>query len=594
MATVSQVRATDPAKLTTVAAGLTGLNQSFTQAVDGMHRGFDTVLMTWKGTAAARASIRAADEQVAGNHVGTAVNAVIDALENAAGALGPARDTVVMIANAAILAGCVVEEDGHVRAPDMGDNTALQTVADDRARTYDARLFPALTTFNDLDATHAAALTTAITQLQALTKQPEGAPVSARVQSILDGREKLPDDPKAFHDLWVGLTPAEKDALWKQDQYLGNRDGMPVVDRDHYNRIKLDDEYTRASAAQAQFDALERQHPQWVNPNNVLVSERAEYERWQALRDDAAARAKFLPDLQQIRNQLHENGDRFLANDPNRKLLLLDTQTGDNAHAAISLGNPDTATNVSTYVPGTGSEPSKMAEDMIRCQRMQSLSQANGSVDTAVIAWFGYDSPPTAVNIGQQLLPWVDNDDASNIRYADAAAPALDRFQSGLRVTHDGAPSYNTVVGHSYGTTVVGDAAAHGRVLDADAVVLVASPGATVDHVSELHLTGVPQDQVAERVFATKAEHDPVPLAAHRDNILIGEDLGFSGGPFGEDPTESDFGARVFVSDPGSSTPIVGYNTDAHSQYWDYSNGEPCTSLENLGKLLAGRDPDAR
>lgn len=608
MATVSQVRSSDPAKLTAVAAGLSTLNTSFTQAVDDMHRGFDTVLMTWKGSAAARASIRAADEHVAGNHVGTAVNAVIDALDNAAGALGPARQTVVTIADEAVSAGCIVDEDGHVRAPDMGE-AKLQTIADDRARTYDARLFSALTTFNELDATHAAALATAITQLQALVKQPEGAPLSAPVQSILDGREKLPADPKAFHDFWVGLTPAEKDALWKQDQYLGNKDGMPVVDRDRYNRVKLDDEYTRASSAQAQVDALRREHPQWVNPNNVLDSERAAYQVWKNRYDDAATRARFLPDLQQIQNQLHKGGEATAPLDPNRKLLLLDTQTGENAHTAIAIGNPDTASHVSTYVPGTGSEPSKMSEDMLRCLRMQKEAALNGAADTAVIAWFGYDSPPTAINGPQHLWPG-QNDDASEIRYADAAAPALDRFQSGLRVTHDGAPSYNTVLGHSYGTTVVGDAAAHGRTLDADAVVLVASPGATVDHASELHLTGVPQDQVAERIFATKAENDPVPLASHERAIRVdalekiprigwllgalagGDDA--DGGPFGMDPAESDFGGRVFDSDPGDSTPVVGYSFDAHSQYWDYHDGEPCTSLENIGKVLAGRDPAAR
>lgn len=78
---------------------------------------------------------------------------------------------------------------------------------------------------------------------------------------------------------------------------------------------------------------------------------------------------------------------------PNRKLLLLDTQTGAKGHAAISIGNPDTASNVSTYVPGTGSEPSKMGVDMTRCDRMQQEAAVNGKPNTAVIAWFGYDAP---------------------------------------------------------------------------------------------------------------------------------------------------------------------------------------------------------
>lgn len=58
----------------------------------------------------------------------------------------------------------------------------------------------------------------------------------------------LPSDPAQSHEMWSTLSPADKDALFAHGNYIGNRDGLPVIDRDHYNRIKLDDELSRAEA----------------------------------------------------------------------------------------------------------------------------------------------------------------------------------------------------------------------------------------------------------------------------------------------------------------------------------------------------------
>ncbi|MFJ4652216.1 hypothetical protein ACIP5Y_13215 [Nocardia sp. NPDC088792] len=117
LATVSQVRATDPAKLLAVATALTDLSA--------------------------------------------------------------ARQTVVSIADAATANGCLVAEDGHVRAPDMGDPT-LQSVANDRARTYDVQLIAALAAFDDLDTTQAATLTTAVTRLRDLIARPASGDIRNR------------------------------------------------------------------------------------------------------------------------------------------------------------------------------------------------------------------------------------------------------------------------------------------------------------------------------------------------------------------------------------------------------------------------------
>lgn len=85
--------------------------------------------------------------------------------------------------------------------------------------------------------------------------------------------------------------------------------------------------------------------------------------------------------------------------------------------------------------------------------------------------------------------------------YAENAHRDLSTFQEGLRATHEGeTPSHNTLVGHSYGSVVAGEAAAHGGA-HADEVVFLGSPGVGVDSASEL---GVP----GEHVWVAKSDHD--------------------------------------------------------------------------------------
>ena len=125
---------------------------------------------------------------------------------------------------------------------------------------------------------------------------------------------------------------------------------MPTVDRDYYNRQDLGEELGRAQAAQAQVDALRNQHPDWAaghqpnirTPGNFAAN-KAAFEAWKQKYDAAVAGAKNLPDLQATRKAA-TGGDRML--------MLLDTHSGDRVHAAIAIGNPDTAAQVSVTAPG--------------------------------------------------------------------------------------------------------------------------------------------------------------------------------------------------------------------------------------------------
>ncbi|OXM49208.1 alpha/beta hydrolase [Amycolatopsis alba] len=318
-----------------------------------------------------------------------------------------------------------------------------------------------------------------------------------------------PGDNKAW---WASLSDTAKVALLRGNPGLvGNLDGVPAADRDAANRA-------------------------------VLASEIA--------RLQGDPKLKGLEAIQQ----------RLDRSDPPAFLLGLDT-SGD-GKAIVSAGNPDTAANVATYVPGTGSELAKIGGDLNRSDKMWAMATTAGSPSTAVVTWLGYDAPNAIT-------------DAASAKYADGGKAALAGFQDGLRETHQGPPSHNTVLGHSYGTTVVGHAARDGG-LAADELVFVASPGVGAHDVSQLHLDGVDPGETGKHVHATVAEHDMINLAnveiAGYDPIL------------GQDPTDADFGGQVFTSAPGTDG-WGRYSTEAHSEYWEDNN----PSLRNIGLIIAGK-----
>ena len=316
---------------------------------------------------------------------------------------------------------------------------------------------------------------------------------------------------------WDGLSDsAQASVLRDNPDLIRNLDGIPVVDRDAANRAVLQREIDKLPA------------------------------------DDPKRRG-----LAAIHDRLGATGD----GKPPAFLIALDT-SGDGT-AVVAAGNPDTAANVATYVPGTGSELAKIGGDLGRSDKMWQSAAMAGSPSTSVITWVGYDAP-------NELT------DAASEKYADGGKEPLRKFEDGLRASHDGPASHNTVLGHSYGTTVIGHAARDGG-LNADALIFAGSPGVGVDHANQLHLDGVPQDQVAQHVHSTVAQHDLIKIT----NINVG---GFD--PLGPDPAGKNFGGDVFASAPGDKGPWYegGLSGAAHSQYWEDNN----PSLRSFGRIIAG------
>jgi pimeloyl-ACP methyl ester carboxylesterase len=209
---------------------------------------------------------------------------------------------------------------------------------------------------------------------------------------------------------------------------------------------------------------------------------------------------------------------------------------------AVAFGNPDTAKNVAVCVPGTTSTLSSFGLD-----QASALSEKMGP-DGAAIQWLGYDAP--------EFLPGQVNDPQQAIEGGQILAKDVE----GYRTTNPNA--HVTVIGHSYGSTVVGYSAMDNG-LKADDIVFVGSPGVGASNVDQLSAG-------AGHVYVGGTEHDPVIQATSGDWFTKD---GSSTGPY-----DSSFGAKTFGT---SGESWIGH---AHSSYYDKGT----ESLSNIAKIANG------
>lgn len=189
--------------------------------------------------------------------------------------------------------------------------------------------------------------------------------------------------------------------------------------------------------------------------------------------------------------------------------LILGFDPSGDGRLIVAFGDPDTSRNIATYVPGATTNLANAGSELDRARALRAAAGA----DTSVIMWLGYDAP--------------DGLDAAFERSARDAAEPLRQFQSGLVSTHDGPIGHMTLVGHSYGSVVIG-LAQRGGGLAADDLVVLGSPGMGVDRADQL--------RDPAHVWSSTAINDPIRLAV---------------GPLlGTDPWQSEFGGHRFASAP--------------------------------------------
>ncbi|MCG7606805.1 MULTISPECIES: alpha/beta hydrolase [Mycobacterium] len=502
-----------------------------------------TKFSSWQGEGADAA--KAAMEAVAGQHDATAENLGKGAavMDHAAEEAESVANTIKGILNDAAATPPVEinPSTNQVISPDtsyMTEEYAKQVAA--KVTDLQERIAAALAAGEAVDADLASAIKTA-------TGAEDPMPGDSRPE-IHDALSKpLPEDPNQFTDLWNKLTDEEKEWLYQRDHFVGNHPGMPFVDKNRFNERHLAE---LTAVKQAEIDRLAREHPDWAaggkpktpNPNPP------DYRAW---KDQWNAAHRSLDGYNAVESKIDSNDG------VPRLLGYID----DQGHAAISIGNPDTAQRNAVFVPGTGQDLAAISgsdgKSMDMFRAALDADPALTAKDVSVTTWMGYDRPMNVFEAGSSDP-------------ARGGAGALDTFVDGMHASHIGPPAIDTVIGHSYGSTLVGAAGSDGHHLAVDNVIAVGSPGMLVDHASDLSL-----DPDAN-VYATRARFDPINLA--------------TGWTLGPNPTTDDFGATTLEAAPGPTTgpPILRIpSIAAHSSYWDEGN----PALANMGAIIAGMPP---
>ncbi len=283
------------------------------------------------------------------------------------------------------------------------------------------------------------------------------AQVAARLGSDPDFAARLAamQDADAVAEWWQSLAPpvgedeepvasAEQLALLAAAPALfGNLNGIWYTHRDLANRDAFASEYDRLKAIDAEFDAL---RGTGVNDPGT--------EALQYLAEQGYNVSTFFAALHEA-----EAIDATLlgAGDYTYQFVLY--QPGDPTFAAVSVGNMDTATQVTTAVPGMGSTVTKsLHEWTLSAQNIyneqSAINELHGTEGgLAVVAWIGYDSPQmigdVANNAPDEHLQVLSSESAVN------GAPNLIDFLEGVTSTQDWDAGENlSVIAHSYGTTV--------------------------------------------------------------------------------------------------------------------------------------------
>ncbi len=358
-------------------------------------------------------------------------------------------------------------------------------------------------------------------------------------------------EPAAVHRWWHGLDPAQRRYLLSAHPALvGALDGVPVDARDQANQSLI---APAREALEARLGELERQlDAMLVAPSTRLAAIRLEQE--------IAAVNAALASLDLIERQ------RTTRTEDGRRSYLVRFDPGGDGRVVLAIGNPDHADHVVTYVPGTGSKLGDIAGDVGRTAAMRDdAREAAAGERAAGVYWLDFDAPDT-------LLA------ATSDRYAREAAGDLRRYADGLRATGD--DSHHTVLGHSYGSTVVGHTAAGG--LSADSLIFVGSPGVLSGSSTELDIDADP----TTHVWSTTARSDVIQAARAPGGVpgmLLAPEGQRLSAPVrlplvhGLSPTDPRFGGQTFPADVFSG----------HSGYWDDGN----IARDHIARIVTGH-PD--
>lgn len=552
----------------------------------------------WEGEAADAAADRTLRDLITVRGASDRLTEAADIARRGADRLGELKRSVLSAIGAARAAGFTVGEDlslldnSVLVGPELAARQAL-------AEKYAAEIHYRAAALSLMDHEVAANISAALAPLAEVVfdKAPADAGSSIHGLDFKTAPSEplpLPEDPEQFRDAWEKLSPAEKDHLYDLDHNIGNHPGMPADPADHrgkywYNSRHLADALAEAQASADRAEALRNQHPDWSAGNHIPESDRTDYEAWQRQYESALAGAKYLPDL--------KSTDKALKAGPDRGLMLLDTTSGQQAHAAIAIGDPDKATHTSVTTPGLNTTVHGAVENMateadqLRTEALRQLGITPGHETDSVstIAWIGYDAPqvPGTDELGASASGlW----DVSHDTLARAGADDLARFYDGLQAAHQGAPGDLTAIGHSYGSLTTGLALQEPGDHGVSRALFYGSPGIEASTPQELHLQ-------PGQVFAMATPDDPIQYVY--DARTIGQGLPILGtyinnefGDFGPNPATNPNFTQLATGPMTTPDGLSLQGASGHSDYPRFpENGELRTTNFNIAAVLAGLKP---
>ncbi|RGD61156.1 hypothetical protein DR950_28365 [Kitasatospora xanthocidica] len=545
-------------------------------AYDALHKAFAQHTADWKrGTTdrvhgsgwsgpAADAAIPSLDGTTTQLHAAeTELAALGQTLRDYADLFGLAQSKLRQAVVDAGAKGLTVSDNGTVSWPaptgpvDANWETKQKAAAEEIAKRITAALTEAGTADQTLagllrgftqHATSKSGLTLAVAEADQRTANESGAP-------YLRDMPAAGAPPTEVNSWWNGLDPAGRQ--WFIDHHpekVGNLDGIPADVRDQVNRSYLDKRLSELKGKQR------------------TKEEEAEFKK-----------------LQPIQERLAQDDQ---AKDGRPHSYLIGIGAEGQGRAILSFGNPDTATDISSYVPGITTTPDSLgkatpgttpgtneAENALNVWREANKKVKPGG-SAASIVWLGYDPPDIGVG-------------AATPAQAAKGAPDYARFVTGLRATNaSGQCPHITSIGHSYGSLLVGlatkEASHQGNLTLPDDVVIIGSPGVGVKHAADL---GMP----AGHVWAGAAGNDPVTQIPSAANQAVPWPFkGVAGADphdlwYGRDPASESFGAKRFTVDGWSKSGSV-VDFGMHTKYLAPETGGP--SLGNIGSIVAGRTDD--
>lgn len=349
---------------------------------------------------------------------------------------------------------------------------------------------------------------------------------------------------------WDTLTKQQQDQLVAQHPpELGNLNGIPVVARSQINTAVLNDDLHRV--------------PDLAGQRGVSVDEIVKDPGKYGLSPTAVTR---YTNARRTQDGLTKAGEALDPWNKHPETFLVryepDAFGGEGA-GAIAMGNPDTAAHTAVLVKGLGSGMLQGTLANPDAQRLyDETARAAQGKPTSVVLWIGYDAPDTVTDPGLY-----------EPNMARTGGRMLASDVNAFAVTHEGAPAHLTVVGHSYGSTTVADAAAAFG-MRADDVVLVGSPGTDLARsAADFHLAP------GGHLYVGAASGDAVTWSPGH---LTGPGLfGPPLGGLGDDPSVDGYGSTRFKAEvPGyTANPIYD-----HSHYFD--NGSE--SLFSIADVVSG------